>query len=85
MWGLPARPRPKYGRPGHPADGAQQEGVRMNFWCGTAFMSTPELPAVGRMPEEYELLGQDFASRGRRLDEMMLTFTGGPRTSASRD
>ena len=26
---------------------------------------------VGWMPEEYEQLGQDFASRGRRLDEMI--------------
>jgi hypothetical protein len=24
----------------------------MQFWCGTAFMSTPELPAVARMLDD---------------------------------
>ena len=29
----------------------------MRFWCGTAFMSTPELPAVARMLDEAGYYG----------------------------
>ena len=38
----------------------------MKFWCGTAFMRTPELPAVARMLEKFELLGPRFDDRGSR-------------------
>ena len=34
-------------------------------------MRTPEVPAVARMLEEFELLGQRFDNRGSRLDEMI--------------